>query len=112
MAAPPTVTIAGTNAPVINKPTNQGGTIIALTQFADALITPPGESLNPAITGASPTPAVGQQLQPLSASTGTMPYQTLNQFIGAFAAAYGIGPNVAVQWVINTLQGWRENYYN
>ena len=41
-----------------------------------------------------------------------MPYQTLNQFIGAFAAAYGIGPNVAVQWVINTLQGWRENYYN
>lgn len=109
MAAPPTVTIAGTNEPFVNKPLDQGGTITQLSQFADALCQPPGSLLNPAVT-VSNNP--GQQLQPTSASVGTLPAQTLNQFVGAFAAAYGLGPKAACVYIINTLQGWREQFYN
>jgi len=109
MAAPPTVTIAGTAEAFVNKPTNQGGTITALTQFADAMVQPPFTNLNPALTGASPTPTAGQQLQ--CSTTLTAPYQTLNQFIAAFAAAYSLTPGATVQYIVNTLQAWREQSY-
>jgi|SRR5215469_386015 len=106
MAAPPTVVISGTAENFVNKPINQGGTIFQLSQAADALVQPPGVQLNPAVTVSA---NAGQQLQ--ANVTLTAPYQTLNQFIAAFAAAYGLSPGAAVQYVVNTLQGWREQFY-